>query len=241
MNATSPPLPLAYWEALRRLVEPFELMKFTLIFDGQLPAGQSRRASYAAEIRNKLHPQMRDLWDTHIIMRQLAHEGRVNKQRMGDLALKMSGPTLPDYAGPAPPLKEHEMDLCDPITVPGFGACLPIVRNSFYLACAVDILFLRYEEPFRLFEQGGDIDNRLKCFFDALTIPKPEQAERGVGPCADPLCCLLENDHLISDFSIHTGRLLGKCDKGASDVRIQADITIKVLRVMDQNQCLIGG
>jgi hypothetical protein len=238
MNAM---LPLSYWGTLWRLTEPFETMKFTLIYDGPLPAGASRRAAYAADIRNALHTQMRDLWDNHVIMRQLTHEGRVYKQRMGDLALRISGPTLPDYVGPPPPLREHEIDLCAPIIVPDFGPCLPIVRHSLYLACAVDILFLRYEEPDRLFEQGGDIDNRLKCFFDALTIPSREQAQAGVGPCAVPLCCLLEDDRLISDFSISTGRLLGKSEKNAHDVRIQADITIKVIRVMDQNQCLMGG
>jgi hypothetical protein len=120
------------------------------------------------------------------------------------------------------------------------GSFLPVVRHSLYLACAIDILFLRYEEPYRLFEQGGDIDNRLKCFFDALSMPSREQAQAGVGPDADPLCCLLEDDRLISDFSIRTGRLLGKCEKNAHDVRIQADITIKVLRVMDQNLCLVS-
>jgi hypothetical protein len=215
-------------------------MKFTLIYDGPLPAGQSRRAAYAANIRNTLHPQMRDLWDTHVIMRQLAHEARVYKERMGDLALDIRGPTLPDYTGPPPPLKEHELDLCAPIAVPEVGSFLPVVRHSLYLACAIDILFLRYEEPYRLFEQGGDIDNRLKCFFDALSMPSREQAQAGVGPDADPLCCLLEDDRLISDFSIRTGRLLGKCEKNAHDVRIQADITIKVLRVMDQNLCLVS-
>jgi hypothetical protein len=59
-------------------------------------------------------------------------------------------------------------------------------------------------------------------------------------PEADPLCCLLEDDKLISDFSIRTGRLLGKNQKQPHDVRIQADVTIKVLRVMDQNLCLVG-
>jgi hypothetical protein len=183
---------------------------------------------------------MRDLWDNHVIMRQLAHQARVYKRRGSDLALKTSGPTLPDFDGPPPPLKEQEMSLCEPIPVEGIGTFLPIVRHSLYLACAIDLTFLRHEEPYKLFEQGGDIDNRLKCFFDALTIPSLEQARAGVAPTANPLCCLLEDDRLISDFSVRTGRLLGKQEKGKCDVRIQADITIKVRRVMDQNLCLVS-
>jgi hypothetical protein len=180
-----------YGEALRRVADPFDLVKFTLIYDGALPAGQSRRAAYAAQIRNYLHPQMRDLWDNHVILRQLSHEARVNNQWMGDLALKMSGPKLPDYSGLPPPLKEYEIDLCKPIPVANVGSFLPIVRSSLHVAYAVDILFLRHEEPYQLFSQSGDLDNRLKCFFDALTMPNGDQAQAGVGPDADPLCCLL--------------------------------------------------
>lgn len=233
-------------EALGPTSDPLTLMKFTLIYDGPLPAGKNKRALYAAEIRNKLHPQMRDLWDNHVIMRQLAHEARVNNQWMGDLTLEMSGPSLPDFSGSPPPPKDHEIDLTAPMKAQGSGDYgaefnfLPIVRNSLYLACQLDILFLRHEAPENLLD-GGDLDNRIKCFFDALTVPDREQLRSGEKPYADPLCCLLEDDRLISDFSIRTGRLLGKDDKHKYDVRIQAEVTIKVVRVFAQNQCLIGG
>ena len=36
MNSPSP-LPLSYWEALRQLAEQFQLMKFTLVYDDDLP------------------------------------------------------------------------------------------------------------------------------------------------------------------------------------------------------------
>jgi hypothetical protein len=228
-------------ETAFRSFAPGEIVKFTLIYDGPLPAASKKRANYAAIIRNELHPQMKDLWDHHVIMRQLTHEARVYNRRMGDIALKVSGPCLPKYTDTIPPLKEGQIDLCAPIEVPNVGRFLPIVRNSLYLACAIDILFLRHEEPLELFDGGGDLDNRIKCFFDALTIPNIEQANAGPAPCGNPHCCLLEDDRLISDFSIRTGRLLGKVEKGNHDVRIQAEITVKVLRVMDQNLCLVGG
>ncbi len=215
-------------------------MEFTLIYDGPLPPGVKKRAEYAAKIRNVLHHQMRDLWDNHVLLRELTHEARVYEQRLADLALKISEPTLPDYREPPPPLKPGQIDLCAPIRIENSGSFLPIVRQSLYLTCAVDILFLRHEEPWRLFEQSGDIDNRLKCFFDALSIPNAEQIQAGEDPCADPLCCLLEDDKFISDFSVRSGRLLGKSEKINHDVRIQADITIKVVRVFDANWRLMG-
>ena len=149
---------------------------------------------------------------------------------------------LPDYNGPILPLRNGQTDFCAPISVTDVGAFLPIVRNSLHLACAIDIMFLRQERPIGVFEDAaGDLDNRIKCFFDGLTIPNTEQAKAGENPCAVPLCCLLENDKLISDFSIRTGRLLGMEEPHKYDVRIQAEVTIKVLRVFHANDCLLGG
>jgi hypothetical protein len=237
--------PLAFWRSVREAAEPMALMKFTLIYDGPLPAGKNKRALYASTIRNKLHPQMRDLWDNHVILRQLARTARTIPQHLGNGAYgggrpNFSSAELPEYSEPIPPLMEGQTDLCLPKEVPGVGLFLPIVRSSLYLACEIDILFLRHEEPDHLLD-GGDLDNRIKCFFDGLTIPNIDQAKAGEDPHATPLCCLLENDKLISDFSIRTGRLLGKEDKHQFDVRIQADVTVKVLRVFPQNQCLVGG
>lgn len=216
-------------------------MKFTLIYDGPLPAGRSRRAKFASKIRNELHTQLCDLWDTHVLMRQLRHETRAYKNStIGGVEVPRRPPSLPDYREKPPPLRDYEVDLCPPIPVEGIGAFLPIVRNSLYLACALDILFLRHEDPGTLFEQGGDIDNRLKCFFDGLTIPNREQAGSGESPCANPLYCLMEDDKHISDFSVRSGRLLGRNKKNADDVRIQVGVTIKVLRVFHANQFLIG-
>lgn len=217
-------------------------MKFTLIYDGPLPPGDKKRALYASKIRNYLHPQLRDLWDTHVLMRQLIHEAHVSRKLMKELVSRVSGPTLPDYSG-EPTLKGSQISLITPIEKTGIpGSYLPVIRESLYLACGLDILFLRHEEPLRLFEQSGDLDNRLKCFFDGLTVPTdPDQAAAGEDPCADPLCCLLENDRWISDFSVRSGRLLGKDEKHKHDVRIQVDVTIKVLRVFHANMGLVGG
>jgi hypothetical protein len=173
-------------------------MKFTLIYDGPLPPSSQKRVQYIAEIRNKLHVQMKDLWDTHVLMRQLVHVASVYQSP----AMLHGGSPLPtvlsDYDSLPPPILGHRMvDLAAPIVVEEVGSFLPIVRNSLYLACGIDILFLCHLEPMHLFEPSGDIDNRPKCFFDALAIPDMSQAKAGEPPCNDPLCVLLENDRLI--------------------------------------------
>ncbi len=147
-------------------------MKFTLIYDGPLPAKNGKRALYASKIRNNLHVQLRDLWDNHVIMRRLSHEARVHLRPTSTSYVKL--PTvLSDYADPPRPFNSQGMiDLTAPMTVEGVGGSfLPIVRKALHLACGIDISFLRHEEPTRLFEQSGDLDNRLKCFFDALKMP----------------------------------------------------------------------
>lgn len=60
----------------------------------------------------------------------------------------------------------------------------------------------------------GDIDNRLKVLFDALSIPRPQMAENapcsaGIGTHGAPLHTLLEDDELVTGVKVDTARLLG--------------------------------
>jgi hypothetical protein len=237
------PVPKSYWEALRQLAEPFELMKFTLIYDGDLPsAGNSCKPIPASRIRNALHDQLADLWEGHIVLRQLARTARTQRQPGGFYGMSDYGPAqLPEYRGPIPPLLDGKTDLCAPIEVPKVGAFVPLVRHSLNLLCAIDVLFLRHEEPFSLMKHGGDLDGRIKTLFDALRMPDPKHEYVGDDPPDNPLYVVMEDDALISDFSVKSGRLLGGDTKKKHAVRLQIDVTIKVARVSSQNQILIGG
>ncbi|HEY5066195.1 MAG TPA: hypothetical protein VIJ04_15405 [Xanthobacteraceae bacterium] len=242
----APPLSLPWWEALRHLAEPFELMKFTLIYEGDLPASaNSSKPVYVSQIRNAFHDQLADLWDSHIILRQLQRTARTRILVTGPpISAARPAPytpaKLPDFKEPIPPLAPGQVDFCAPIQVPNSAAYLPLVRQSLHLACAVDILFLRHEDPGALVLQGGDIDGRIKTLFDALRMPSEAEEKAGGVPTADPLCCLLESDTLISDLSVKTGRLLGDRAKKHHTVRLSIDVTVKVLRVMSENLCLVG-
>lgn len=137
-------------------------------------------------------------------------------------------------------MEPGQTDYCAPIVVANVGNFVPLIRNSLYLACAIDILFLRHEEPLNLMRQGGDLDGRIKTLFDALKMPSELNQQQAV-MTADPLYVLLEDDALISDFSIKSGKLLGSRTKKPHTVRLTIDVTIKILRAFPQNQCLIGG
>lgn len=195
----------------------------------------------ASRIRNAFHDQLADLWDSHVVFRQLRHTARTRLSGAAFGTGIYPPPELPDFIGKEPrPLQPGQTDYCAPIEVSTIGHFIPAVRNSLYLACALDILFLRHEEPMKLVQQGGDLDGRLKTLFDALRMPTKQEAENGDTPTADPLYVLLEDDALISDFSIKSGRLLGDRTKKPHAVRLTIDVTIKVLRVFPQNQCLTG-
>jgi len=98
-----------------------------------------------------------------------------------------------------------------------------------HLLCHLDILFMRREPAGRLFE-GNDLDNRIKTLFDALKVPQSiEQLPQDDQPQNDdesPFLCLVEDDSLISGFSIRTERLLDKTPP-VRDVRLVIDVTIK--------------
>jgi hypothetical protein len=219
-------------------------VKFTLIYDGDLPsAGNKPQPVPASLIRNVFHDQLADLWESHVIFRQLARTARTYPGGSFFSDGKFPPPELPDYNEPVRPLQPGQTDYCAPIPVSGASASyIPIVRRSLYLAAAVDVLFLWHEEPRSLMQQGGDLDGRLKTLFDALKMPDPKDSNyKGARPTADPLYVAPEDDALISDFSIKSGSLLGRGAKKKHEVRLTIDITIKVLRVFPQNQCLTAG
>jgi len=245
--APAAPQPIAYWEALRSLAEPFELMKFTLIYEGDLPASaNTSKPAYVSRIRDSFHDQLADLWDSHIILRQLQRTARTRPDIVtgppipAGVAPPYTPSKLPDYLGPIPKLLPGQIDFCAPIQVPNSAAYIPLVRESLHLACAVDVLFLRHEDPGALVLQGGDIDGRIKTLFDALRMPSEAEEKAGGVPTANPLYCLLESDTLISDLSVKTGRLLGDRAKKPHTVRLTIDVAVKVLRVRSENLCLVG-
>lgn len=83
----------------------------------------------------------------------------------------------------------------------------PLVCTRLNLTAQLTITMLRPEEPGSIVTQAGDIDNRLKTLFDALTVPSQQNALHGADePTSDeiPFFCLLEDDNLITKVSVET-------------------------------------
>jgi hypothetical protein len=101
---------------------------------------------------------------------------------------------------------------------------VPLVASETNSIAEVVVNLLRPEAPGGLLTQGGDIDNRLKTLFDALTVPRHTNAlPPDAGPGADetPFYCLLEDDNLITSLQVRTDQLLEPVhDPGLVDLTI---------------------
>lgn len=148
-----------------------------------------------------------------------------------------ASPFYPDFNA-SDPLPDNYVDLCLPLKQNG-SIHIPLVRKSLYLNCSLDVLFLRQEDPGELVLQGGDLDNRIKTLFDALTVPKPEN-ERQCPQAQETTCSLLESDTLISSFNVTTGRLLFPKLKKPCEVHLVIEVSINVLYLGTWNLCLLG-
>jgi len=99
---------------------------------------------------------------------------------------------------------------------------------------------LRTDHPGQSVWSGaGDIDNRVKTLIDALRMPNASDNYANITPNADddPIFCLLEDDKLLTGFSVETGRLL---DVPASADQSFAHVLINVKIRLAQDQMPIG-
>jgi hypothetical protein len=195
-------------------------MEFRLTYAGPLPATQgnkvgsprSPKLQQKHEIRQKLHPQLKRLWD---ITPFLSTGGR-------------SGPSA-IITEDSPDVPPHDVAwLAAKYSLYGWNF-VPLVTEDLNLICGLDILFLRPQAPGQVIS-AGDLDNRLKTLFDALRIPVPEERYSGRVPEDDekPLFCLLADDKLITKVSVETDQLLEFVGSSTNDYDVRLVITVRL-------------
>jgi hypothetical protein len=178
---------LIYHDWLEQRKGETEIVEFRLVYRGRLPAEGSSQSNPKAkyELRRQFHRQLATLWREHRYLSKALIGGRVQND------------------------SRSEVDrIADSYARCGYRF-VPIVNNRWNLGCALDILFLRRDEPGGVVKYGGDIDNRIKVLFDGLRMPQtcnelPESAQAG----EDPFYCLLEDDSLITEVNVITDKLL---------------------------------
>jgi len=217
-------------------------MKFTLTYDGPLPASANKPKNQDKwDIRKKLDPQLRDLWANHPAVQALADVRHFPKS--GGAFLMQThhlypGPVIPRVMmTPQSEANNEIIDLCEPIEKHG-AWFLPLVRETFALHCGLKILFLRREPPGKIY-QGGDIDGRIKTLLDALSAPQHAEQILEKSTKHNPVHCLVEDDSLISGLNVETERLLAPGDSAPNYVRLIIEVDIRVKRATIYNQSFL--
>ena len=175
-------------------------MEFHLVYAGGLlksAGGTNRRAWEKHAIRRHFHFQLKKLWETHPALNYYANK------------------TVEEPGEPPQPFLErlayaHERG--------GIGF-VPLMTKANGLVCLLDILLLRPQVG-TIVHGGGDIDNRIKLLIDALRMPSDEsEIKKREGDDSDPnpMCCLLEDDGLITNLKVKTDRLLFSMEEGQNE------------------------
>ena len=155
-----------------------------LVLHYRVPLRANGSPAHKHDLRQIFHAQLKKLWGQKPLTETPKLLQPRNKDRRGDYSLLRPLDSFTFVS-----LITHEMDVVAELT----------------------ITLLRPELPGGLLTQGGDIDNRLKTLFDALTIPRHSNAlPSGAVPQSDQTLffCLLEDDNLVTAVSVRTEQLL---------------------------------
>jgi hypothetical protein len=179
-------------------------LKLKLVLRGSLPPHKRGTIDAKQRIRREIHPQLRMFWNQGI----------------------MQNAWIPPSGGDGiAPIQK----IADNYARCGFRF-VPLVRVG--MACSLNILILRRDDPYRVFSGFGDLDGRVKTLIDALRMPQQcqEVAEQKPSEDEDPFFCLLEDDKLIFDFKVETDRLLipPEPDEPERDVIAIIDVYVKL-------------
>jgi hypothetical protein len=193
-------------------------MEFRLIYKGRLPAESSKsRTEDKRRIRKQLHPQLKKLWTDHKMLRVM---GRFDFEPTDVDGMTA---TIREIASKHKVVSVHNH----------IHSFVPLIGEYSYTSCSLDILFLRRDAPGGLVKHGGDIDNRIKVLFDALSKPPDANHVEDAPPAEDPLFCLLDDDQYIDQVTVKTDRLLlpQESNEGVHDVLLVIGVKTSVFNV----------
>jgi hypothetical protein len=205
-------------------------MKFILTYSGELRSNDGYERKW--EIRKQFDPQLRKLWLISPALKRVEYMRHLPKTGFWQIdshhTVVGENPSVPT---------DNTIDILAPIKV-RTRSFNPLVRDSLALKCGLKILFLRQEDTGRIY-QGGDLDNRLKTLFDALSVPNADQIVDDP-TIDDPIFCLLENDCLITKIDVDTQRLLSRQDASKHDVQLIIEADVRVTQSRTYNQPFLG-
>lgn len=190
-------------------------MRFTLHYRGPLKSNADARAKH--RMRTEFHQQLSDLWSRAPLKR---HQEWLSWDRYRE--------------------RESEPHRICALKERGGLRYSSVVHEQGRMVADLDILILRPGGPGDVVKDGGDIDNRLKTLFDALTIPDENQARALPRPedMTSVQHCVFEDDRLITGFRVSTDRLLNY--KSEKEVLLIVHVDVSGTDALLANLDLIG-
>jgi hypothetical protein len=157
------------------------MFEFRLVYQGLLLGSdkEGHRGEHKHDIRRYFHPQLVNLWNTKHPLKERVDASLLYGSANGPEAQKTSLERL------ATNFRIGDRKI------------LPIVTRDDFLVCGLDVLLLRRD--FTSVVNSGDLDNRIKTLIDALRIPSADEVVEGP---ENPLCCVMENDKLVSEIRV---------------------------------------
>lgn len=204
-------------------------MDLRLIYRGPLPGDKGKTTETKHAIRRALRLQLLD----HVRRREAL--GMLTEQIRGVKSdVKLPGGPEPDWAAIGKKYRFRGEEF------------VPLVVGAAHAVCHLNILFLRREDTGALItkrqdEYGGDLDNRIKIFLDALRVPQeekevPPNVKYELWETGFPFYCLLEDDSLITKLSVEADVLPGMYHPSEQKhVEVIVTATIKVTTVTYYN------
>src|SRR5690348_16929883 len=180
-------------------------MEFRLVIRGALPPhkrGHGRR-DVKHWIRRELHPQLRTFGQQHPLLREHFKAEPGQRSVIEQIA----------------DADNHRM---------GGFRFVPLVEKG--AACALGILILRRDEPYRrVFTSAGDVDGRVKTLLDGLRMPQQPSEIEGETPSADedPFFVLVEDDDVIYELNVTTDRLYAPPEPNEPERDVVAVIRVR--------------
>ena len=162
------------------------------------PLRSNGDALHKAQIRAVFHAQLAKLW------------------AQDPLRFHASQLDLPSGQGKAPA----------PVSVAGINF-VPLVSASLFTTAELRVLMLRPGPPGDLLSNGGDIDNRLKTLFDALSVPQANQVPKNFG-FPDRVYCVLEDDRLVTSVEVRAEQLLEDAQPSEVDLTVSVRTRVSV-------------
>ena len=226
-----------YLKPLEIELETAPSMKFRLTYEGELrptgrdPLGEQENplAPHKHAVRRVFHKQLQHLWKTDLFLSR--YRIKPDNPNIGEQPHAAADSM---YAMWSPPESEAQ-PLVHVVAArhKKFGyQFVPLVTRYFHLLCSIHVLFLRHDVPGSAI-QAGDIDNRIKTLIDALRLPNNQTELVGSDskPCQGETTffCLLEDDNLVSGFSVETDTLLNppRQDNGGRDVKVVVTVELR--------------